>query len=307
MKTPEDAIPKDYIRRINLALNYIDANLDSDLSLDLVSRVAFYSSFHFHRIFKAVLGETLNAYINRRRVEKTASILMHNKGVSISELSRQYGFNSHSSFTRAFKNYYGLSPSEFRNRMPDKFSKINKIDSKNGQVSLIMEQYICNINDHLNWIKMNAKIEIKETPALNLASITHLGIHGVEDAFDRVIKWAKPKELMDIPEAKMVRILHDSNKVTAPNKVRMSIGISTNKPFKEEGEIKAIAIKKGRSIVARFEITLNDFEKSWNILFVWMHENGYQKAEESPFEIYHNGFRKHPENKCIVDFHIPIE
>ena len=87
----------------------------------------------------------------------------------------------------------------------------------------------------------------------------------------------------------------------------MSIGILLNTPFKAEGEITPISIKKGRSIVGRFEIIPDDFEKSWSSLFVWMNEQGYKKATENAFEIYHNDFRKHPENKCIVDFYIPIE
>ncbi|PSR55948.1 AraC family transcriptional regulator [Adhaeribacter arboris] len=303
---PEE-LQKDYIRRINLALNYIEENLNADLSLNLVSTVAFYSPYHFHRLFKAVIGEPLNAYISRRRIEKIASILMQNKVVSLAELLLQFGFNSHSSFTRAFKMYYGLTPSEFRKRMPDRFSKISRLDSKNGQISLIIEPYICNIMDHLNWLTMNAKIELKENPDIHFACLTHIGVKGVEKAFDQLIKWAQPKGLLKNPDTKIVRILHDSNKVTASTKIRMSICLTTDKPFKEAGEIKALTIQKGRSIVGRFTITFNDFEQAWNSLFVWMQEHGYQKSELAPYEVYHNDFRKQPENKCIVDFHIPIK
>ena len=191
--------------------------------------------------------------------------------------------------------------------MPDKFSKVSKTDSKNGQVSLLIEQYIYNIKDHLRWLEMNAKIDIHQIPELKFACLPHIGVEGVVNAVDRLILWAKAKELMGTPEAKIVRILHDSNKVTSPNKVRMSICITTNNSFKEEGEIKALTITKSRCIVGRFAIPLNDFEQAWNSLFIWMHENGHQKAEAFPFEINHNDFRKHPENKCLVDFHIPIK
>ncbi len=303
----ENEIKKDYIKRINLALKFIDHHLDSKLSLESIAEIAHYSPFHFHRIFKAIIGETLNSYINRRRIEKTASVLLHKQEVSITELSLQYGFTSNSSFTRAFKNFYGVSPTQFRKLRPSKFSKISKVESKNGQENLIFEKYICNINNHLNWIKMNATIEIKEIPELNFASITHLGVDGVENAFDRLIRWATPKGLMQNPEAKMGRIFHDSFKITAPNKVRMSICLLTNEPFIVEGEISAVTIKKCKCIVGRFEITPNDFEKSWSGLFVWMNHNGYKKAEENPFEIYHNDFRKHPEHKFIVDLYIPIQ
>ncbi|WP_299440892.1 GyrI-like domain-containing protein [uncultured Aquimarina sp.] len=303
----EEETNKEYIRRINLALQFIDDYLDGDLSLESVSNAALYSPFHFHRIFKAVIGETLNAYITRRRIEKMASILMHQKEVSITNLSLQYGFSSNSSFTRVFKNFYGISPTEFRKQLPDKFSKIGKVESKIGQEKPIFEKYICNITNHLNWIKMNAKIEVKETPELNFVSITHIGVEGIENVFEKLIKWARPKGILENPEAKMARVFHDSFKITSPDKVRMSVCILMHEPFVSEGEITPVIIKKGKSIVGRFEITPDSFEKSWSSLFIWMSEQGYTKAEEKPFEIYHNDYREHPENKFLVDLYIPIE
>ncbi|WP_299311954.1 AraC family transcriptional regulator [uncultured Aquimarina sp.] len=300
-------INKEYINRINLTLQFIDEYLDSNLSLDIVSDVAMYSPFHFHRIFKAVIGETLNIYINRKRIEKMASILMHKKEVNITELSLQYGFSSNSSFTRAFKKFYGVSPTEFRKQLPSKFSKIGKGESKIGQENSIFEKYICNINNHINWIKMNAKIEVKEISDLHFASITHIGINGIENVFEKLIQWGRSKGVMENPETKMGRVFHDSFKITSPDKVRMSICMLMVKPAIAEGEIIPLTIKKGRNIVGRFEITPNDFEKSWSSLFVWMSEQGFKKSKETPFEIYHNDFREHPENKFLVDFYIPIE
>lgn len=114
MKIAENEVEKDYISRINLALKFIDNNLDSVLSLESVSSIAFYSPFHFHRIFKAIIGETLNSYISRSRIEKAASVLIHQEEVNITGIYLQCGFNSNSSFTRTFKNFYGVSPSRFR-------------------------------------------------------------------------------------------------------------------------------------------------------------------------------------------------
>lgn len=300
-------IRKDYIRSIDLALNFIDNNLDSKtLTLENISKKALYSPFHFHRIFKAITGEPLNAYIIRRRVEKSASALIHKNHISITEISLAFGFSSNSSFTRAFKNFYGMSPSQFRKKNSNTFSKIRKIDSKKGQETLITEKYICNINNYLNWIKMNATIEIKEVPDLQFASITHIGVNGIEDVFHRLIKWATPKGLMKSPEAKMARIFHDSFKITSPDKVRMSVSLLTKEPFKPEDEVSATTIKPRKCIVGRFEILPKDFEQAWTGLFIWMSDNGYKKADINPFEIYQNDSREHPEKKFIVDLYIPI-
>ncbi|HZJ19397.1 MAG TPA: AraC family transcriptional regulator [Pricia sp.] len=307
MTSKETRTQPEYLYRINKALAFIDQNLDANLTLESVSNIACYSPYHFHRLFKTITKEPLNAYITRRRIEKAASVLMHKKEVSVTELSLQYGFTANSSFTRAFKKFYGISPTEFRKQHRDRHSKIRQTESKNGQENDLFEKYICNFDNLNKWMTMNAKIQIKETPELHLASITQIGVNGIEQAFERLIRWATPMGLLKNPEAKMARIFHDSFKVTAPDKVRMSIGLLTDEPFETDGEIHNTTIKKSKCIVGHFEITADGFEKAWSGLFIWMNENGYKKAEEHPFEIYQNDFREHPENKCIVDFYIPIE
>lgn len=108
-------------------------------------------------------------------------------------------------------------------------------------------------------------------------------------------------------QTKMVAIYHDSFKITEASKVRMSACIWLNEPVETEGEIGLTSIEDGKFIVGSFDIGLNEFEKSWTGLFIWMNENGYKKGEGNPFEIYHNNFNEHSQKKAIVDFCIPIE
>ena len=298
---------KDYIKRVNLALSFIDAYLDSNvLSLESVSEIASFSPFHFHRIFKSIVGETLNSYVGRKRLERAAAMLIHKKELNITEIAMQVGFSTNSAFTRAFKKFYNLSPSEFKNQHPHKFSKIGIVESKNGQENFMLETYFCNINNHLKWIEMNANIEVKQIPELHFASVTHIGVENIEKAFERVIKWAIPKGLMQKPETRLARVFHDSFKITDADKVRMSISVLTKEPILVEDDIHNLSTKAGKYIVGRFEIIPQDFEKSWSSLFIWMHDNGYVKADSTPFEIYQNDMREHPEGKAIVDFYIPV-
>ncbi len=296
---------EEYIKRINTVFEYIDDNLDSELSLETIAKIAFYSPYHFHRIFKIITNETLNNYITRRRIEKSAALLLHKKEITISDLVTQFGFTSISTFTRAFKNYYGESPTSFRKSNSQKFSKISQIDSKNSQIETNYDTYICNIINLKKWTIMNANIEIKELSKLDLAYVTHIGVERLENAFNTILKWATPKNLLD-DNSKIIRIFHDSFKITTPDKIRMSIGITLNQPIEVEGEIGLTQIEKGKYIVGRYEIEPNDFEKAWTGLFIWINENGYKKADTNPFEIYHNNFTEHPERKCIVDLCIPI-
>ncbi|NJM80214.1 MAG: helix-turn-helix transcriptional regulator [Flavobacterium sp.] len=60
-------------------------------------------------------------------------------------MATKFGFNSISAFTRAFKNYYDISPTAFKKSNPHKFSKISQIDSKNSQTETNYDTYICNL------------------------------------------------------------------------------------------------------------------------------------------------------------------
>jgi AraC family transcriptional regulator len=307
MNTINLLLKEDYIKRINQVFTFIEKNLDAELSLETIASIAHYSPFHFHRIFKTITKETLNGYVLRKRMEKSASVLMRKKEVTISELSLQYGFNSNSAFTRAFKQFYGISPTEFRKRSPDKYSKIRKEESKNGQRALMFEEYLCSITDLINWTNMHAHIEVKELPTMNLAYISHVGHDHLESTFERLLKWSGPRGLLDTPDVKMILIYHDSYKITPPDKVRMSACILLHKAIEVDGEIGLKTITKGKYITGRFEIISEEFEKAWTSMYVWLNEHGYKTTDSPSFEIHHNDFRKHPERKFVVDFCIPID
>ena len=259
MTEKEESIQADYKTRINRVFTYIDENLSSDLSLDTLSKIAFFSPFHFHRIFKHITGETLNEYVIRRRIEKAALDLLH-KNDTTTEIAHTYGFSDISSFSRAFKNYFEVSPTAFKKQNPNRHSKIRQLKSKNGQEYPNHEKYICAIDTLKNWITMNAKIEIKKIPELHLVAVTHIGVDAIENAFEKLIRWATPKGLFKNPEAKMGRLFYDSFKVTAPDKVRMAIFLIIQEPITTEGEIQTLTINEGKCIVARFEITPEEFE-----------------------------------------------
>ncbi len=298
---------EEYKKRIVKAIQYIDDHLDTDLSLQIIAEVGAYSPFHFHRIFKLVTGETVQQYISRKRIEGSAFYLALRKQSSIKDIYLQFGFSSHSAFTKTFKSYYGQSPSAFRKSVPEHFHQIRLQESKNGQADTVFSTYLCNIENLLNWTTMNLKIEAMNLPEMNLAAVMSLGIANVEPSYTVLIDWAKDKNLFPGENVKMVSVYHDSFKVTPPDKVRIhACMLLDEKLKKQEGEVFAETIEAGKFIVGSGEVTLNDFEKSWVSLFLWMKENNYSVRKAFPFEIYHTNFKEHPEGKMIVDFCIPI-
>lgn len=299
---------EEYKKRIVKTIQYIDNHIDADLSLGKVSEVSAYSPFHFHRIFKLVTGETLQHYITRKKIEKSALYLALHKNMEIKTIYWDLGFSSHSVFCKTFKKHYGLPPTEFRRSAPEKFHKILQTQSKNGQIDTVFSQYICNIENLLNWTKMNLKIKVKEMPEMNLAFVMSLGMANVEPSFNILIDWAKKKNLFPRENLKMISVYHDSCKITPLDKVRIhACMLLDEKLQQQEGEVFSETLDAGKYIVGSGEVTLDDFEQCWVSLFLWMNENNYTMRRTFPYEIYHSNFKDHPEGKMIVDFCIPVQ
>lgn len=97
--------------RMNSAIDYIEKNLDDTISIDDVAKEAFCSSFHFQRMFYAILGITPADYVRRRRLTLAATELATGK-VKVIDIALKYGYESPNAFTRAFRNMHGINPSE---------------------------------------------------------------------------------------------------------------------------------------------------------------------------------------------------
>jgi AraC family transcriptional regulator len=106
-------VPVDYVERVNRAIDHIVRNLAAPLRLEEVSAAAGFSPFHFHRVFRTLLGETLNQFVKRVRLERALYLMSHAPNRSLTEVALDCGFSSSSVFSRSFKQRNGVAPSEF--------------------------------------------------------------------------------------------------------------------------------------------------------------------------------------------------
>src|SRR5690348_5439381 len=115
----------EYVQRINRVIDHLRGNLDRQVKLEELAKVACFSEFHFHRIFSAVSDETLNNFTNRIRLEKAARLVRYTDR-SLTDIALDCGFSSSATFSRAFRASYDTSPSQFRKNGEIKKSKICK-------------------------------------------------------------------------------------------------------------------------------------------------------------------------------------
>ena len=95
------------------ALNFIEENLDTNVSLCNIAQIAGYSVPQFYRLFKKLTGDSIGEYLIRRKMSMAAVDLKESKQ-SIADIAFKYGFESHDVFTRSFRRVYGVTPNEFR-------------------------------------------------------------------------------------------------------------------------------------------------------------------------------------------------
>lgn len=103
----------DYTEQIEEVKQYIREHVDESLNRDVLAAVAGFSVPHFHRIFTAQMGENIVSYVRRVRMERAGRKLRMG-AVDITEVALSAGYDSHAAFSKAFKQQFGLSPSEFR-------------------------------------------------------------------------------------------------------------------------------------------------------------------------------------------------
>ncbi len=102
-----------HAERIHLVMNYIREHLDEPLDRRVLAEVAGFSVPHFHRLFTAQVGENISSYVRRLRLERAGRKLRMG-AVDITEVALAAGYDTHAAFGKAFKQTFGVSPSEFR-------------------------------------------------------------------------------------------------------------------------------------------------------------------------------------------------
>ena len=105
---------EEYQKCVNAVVDYINLHLGEEIDLRSLARISHFSPFYFHRIMKAFLGEPVGTFIVRTRTEAAARLLRYSSA-PIADIAYRIGYASPSSFSKIFKQMYGISPTEYRN------------------------------------------------------------------------------------------------------------------------------------------------------------------------------------------------
>jgi AraC family transcriptional regulator len=155
---------------------------------------------------------------------------------------------------------------------------------------------------------MDTKIEIKEMPEFSVIYCRHTGhFNQIGKVYDKLMKWAGPRGLLNFPKTKTITVYHDDPAITSIDQVRQSACITVENDVKVDGETGKMKLKSGKYAVGHFEIDEKGFEKAWNTMCLWLTESGYQPGEGHPYELYYNSPEEDTKRRFNLDICIPVK
>ena len=289
---------KEYKKRIDRALQYIESNLNNKILLAEVANVSHFSAYHFHRIFTGIIGETVNDYIVRRRVERAVNLLIFKPELSVTQVALDCGFSSSANFSKAIKLHFGFSPSEIRNPKKIKNSKIGKISSKYGKDFHPSDLYPLGIANEamykLSPEDINMNIEVKELDAqrvCTLASQRGYEPEAMFEAWDKLIEWASNNGIK-LDEQKRFAFAFDNPTITPIDKCRYTASVVIGDNVQVKAPFSESEIPKGKYAVLYFkgspEETIN---AQLSIYSDWLPNSGFEPDNFPMLEHYLNDAR----------------
>lgn len=264
----------EWINKLNKAIDYIEDNLDKEINIDKAAQIAVCQTFHFQRMFTYIAGVTLGEYIRRRKMTVAVFELI-NSNIKIIDLALKYGYDSPTSFNRAFQNVHNISPSNARKKgvILSAFPRITFTLSIKGDEA------------------MNYKIEKKES--FRIVGICTKEPMTMEDCFEKTSKFWE-KAYSDNSIKKICELVGDSNPKgllgvsICENGVfgGYFIAAATSKPVPEG--MKEYIVPAGEwavfECVGMLPDSIQNLQK--RIISEWLPTSGYEYASAPDIEVY---------------------
>ncbi len=273
-----------YRRRVNRVVDYIKEHLTESLPIEHLARLAHFSPFHFHRVFRSLAGEPLHAHIRRLRLEKAVFQMLHGPNASLTKIALNCGFASSSDFSRAFKQTYGFSPREFsRERLLQ--------DSKIRQDLLPNAPYgFGKLPDARNPDRF--RVRLVDRPEQRIAYVRVIGSFDaakILGAFDRLMAWGRRHDL--VPKGQLIGRPLDDLDITPMKKFRFDWCLLLPPELKPDANVDVDVIPANRFAVVRCRGDIHKEDRAWKHLFYsWLPSSGYEPTADPTMEVY----RRHP-------------
>ncbi|SFJ84135.1 AraC family transcriptional regulator [Celeribacter neptunius] len=273
-----------YEDRLLRVLDYVYAHLDGDLSLDTLAEVAALSRFHFHRVFSGMTGETVAGFIRRVRLSKASHLLLRSED-EIERIALQCGYPNPRSFTRAFQDAFGLTPTAFRARG--------------------VEMPPLRLNERGDYEMYEITVEDRAPAAF--AGVAHKGDYmEIGQAFEVAAKTALSRGMGPVLGA-MVGVYFSNPGEVPVEEMRSMAGFVLTGEMDLAPPLEPFSLAGGRYAVLRHIGPYTGLRQAYDYLYgKWLPESGEEPRDGPPFEIYLNSPMDTAPEDLVTLIHAPI-
>jgi AraC family transcriptional regulator len=291
-----------YTQAVQQVIDRITANLDEALDLASLASSACLSPFHFHRVFRGMVGETTVELIRRLRLERAAWRLAHTEQ-SVTEIAFGAGYETHEAFTRAFRAAYATPPSGFRQQRHPRIelaaSSGVHYDAGGTPSAFIPRDSGGRTMD----------VEIKNMPERRVGTVRHIGPYNqIAEAFGRLGEIAGPAGLFARPGAAMIALYHDDPDSTPADQLRSDAAVVV-----PENATLPAGLSEQRLAAGRYASTVyvGPYERlgdTWaRFLGEWLPASGHRLNDGVSYEVYINNPMTTPKDQLRTEIYVPVD
>ncbi|MEI9963807.1 MAG: AraC family transcriptional regulator [Caulobacteraceae bacterium] len=262
---------------------HIGANLDRRIDLKELAEIACFSPYHFHRIYRAMMGETVADTATRLRLHRAAGDLVSSER-PLMEIARRAGYSSVAAFSRAFRNHYSATPAVFRQR------RVGGAGAARAGRAL------------------ETPVFIEERTPTRLAAMVHIGPYAeIGRTFERLRAWAGPRGLIR-PGFLPVGLFHDDPNVTAEEDLRSEAAVMVGPEVDGDEDVRIVELPGGRHAVLVWRGPYGDDDTPYDELFGrWLPESGEEPAASPHFMIFLNDLHTTPPDELLRAVCLPLK
>jgi len=271
---------------------YIYTHIDTDINIDELAKDLQISKFYMHKIFKEIFGRNIYESIKSIRLQKASNLLLTNKYSTITEIANACGYASQTSFIRAFKSRFDMTPKEWRKGGYKEYS--NAIVQQLKQKNTIDTNYA------------TLEPEIVKMKDISAYYIRHRGYNqAIKQTWQKIQTWAYNH---DLKEYQLIALLHDNPTITPLDECHYVASIvDTKKQIKTDHRLPKFIISGG--VYAKFDVEGREGEflnfLQW-VYHEWLPNSDYETTTKPPFAIYKKSDYLSKDKRFALEFYLSI-
>lgn len=275
----------DYADRLERVFRWLADHLDDTLDLTRLAEVACLSPYHFHRVYRAMQGETAADTVRRLRLHRAAVDLITGE-LPVARVARRAGYGSQEAFTRAFKAAYGVPPARYR----ASFVPIQTADKQ---------------EDAMETTTLEAAI--RHTSPIRVAALPHHGPYmNIGSTFERLLALAGGQGLLG-SGIRTFGIYYDDPSVTPASALRADACVAIPDGCVPSGELQVREIRGGRYAVVLYVGPYAELERPYRWLYgTWLAQSGEVPDNAPTVEEYLNDARAVQPTELQTEIWLPL-